>query len=690
VTTSNFVSIDDTTLVTVPGQAAGTVAGILRRTGFPLETGNVPYAIKSNSFSAETRPSPQFDAYLTFRYEFADGLNENVEPWGGLVARSRGAALDSRDHMVSARTPRCFDPIGSTRPDFNLRGATSRWIRSIRTAAARASVRIRAGPTIEILGVASAGRQRFTPQPRLNNRYQLLDTLSLLRGNHQMKAGIDYSYVDHERQALPLHFGGRYLFGPLPAISGLLPVAITGLQALALGVPSAYVQGYGNSSTSFGYGDVSLFAQDDWRASDDLVLKFGLRYQNQFWPKTVHHTPGVPQDYSFPKDNNNLAPRVAVSWNPAGNKRTAVHAALRGLLRQHHHQLSRHSRYRRRLDNGRAYTGRATWRAGRSPCPSSPGTRPRHILPESAAGSFPSWSRQSIPRSTRLRASFLGGRRLAGACACRDLCELCPRRSGSTRSGRSTTTRSWPSLGAGRRPLDVGACPHLGLGAAIQRFRRDVGTDGLTVDGEPDASISAGGLLASYTLSKATDSSTDFQSTFVPQDNGRGRDPSDPTGLPLGFDRRSERGPSLQDQRHRFVVSGCMSLPLASTSRPSPRLNPVVRTTFSPAAISTVMATAARFPARSSAAGARGTCHRASAAMRGRARSGVRRLPCRASICPRRTTSIDAIVEGLQSLQPHQLHRRQQHFSDRSLSADPHPPSGSFSRPVRRGRHSSL
>jgi outer membrane receptor for Fe3+-dicitrate len=62
----------------------------------------------------------------------------------------------------------------------------------------------------------------------------------------------------------------------------------------------------------------------------------------------------------------------------------------------------------------------------------------------------------------------------------------------------------------------------------------------------------------SYTLSKAEDTSTDFQSAFIPQQNGRGRDPDDVDGLPLGFDPRSERGPSVQDQRHRFVMSGAV------------------------------------------------------------------------------------------------------------------------------------
>ena len=64
-----------------------------------------------------------------------------------------------------------------------------------------------------------------------------------------------------------------------------------------------------------------------------------------------------------------------------------------------------------------------------------------------------------------------------------------------------------------------------------------------------------------YTLSKAEDSSTDYQSSFIVQNSGAGRNPSDRYGLPLGFDPRSERGPSTQDQRHRLVVSGVYEMP---------------------------------------------------------------------------------------------------------------------------------
>ena len=68
-------------------------------------------------------------------------------------------------------------------------------------------------------------------------------------------------------------------------------------------------------------------------------------------------------------------------------------------------------------------------------------------------------------------------------------------------------------------------------------------------------------LLASYTLGKAEDNSTDFQSNFIPQNNGEGRNPADKFGLPLNFNPALERGPATHDQRHRLVVSGVYQFP---------------------------------------------------------------------------------------------------------------------------------
>ena len=153
------------------------------------------------------------------------------------------------------------------------------------------------GPTLELPGVASVGRQRFTPQLRKNDRYQLTETVSLAAGAHSLKAGIDLNYLDNRLAALPLHFGGRFIFAALPANPALgLSQPVSAVQALERGLPAAYIQGYGNPRYAFGQSDVSVFLQDDWRIGKRLVIKPGVRYQKQFWPDAPYDVSTVGGD----------------------------------------------------------------------------------------------------------------------------------------------------------------------------------------------------------------------------------------------------------------------------------------------------------------------------------------------------------------------------------------------------------
>ena len=104
-------------------------------------------------------------------------------------------------------------------------------------------------------------------------------------------------------------------------------------------------------------------------------------------------------------------------------------------------------------------------------------------------------------------------------------------------------------------------------------------------------------FLLSYTLSKAEDTSTDFQSNFIVQNSGFGRNPADKVGLPLGFDPDSERGPATHDQRHRLVLSGVYEFPRAISGLRNShrRVRPPVHAA-SPASISMLDGNGGAFP----------------------------------------------------------------------------------------------
>ena len=327
----NFVTIDDTNNVTFLGQNYGTPAAILRRAGFEILTGNVPYDVRSNQFLGKLDHGLNASNALTARVNWANDFNENIEPFGGNVARSRGAVLESDDVMFALS----HLWVGSAKMVNETRFQRADRHQTVNSLDPRCggpcTLENQGGPTLEVLGVASVGRQRFTPQPRKNTRYQVLDTLSYFTGAHQFKGGFDFNHIDAFEQSLPLHFGGRYIFGSIPAASaplfGLPAVEVPAIVAVQLGIPGRYVQGYGNSETTYTYSDFSLFAQDDWRITPRLTAKLGVRYQVQGWPRISYNVIGYPETYTFPSDKNNVAPRLGLVWDPFGDRKTTIHGA---------------------------------------------------------------------------------------------------------------------------------------------------------------------------------------------------------------------------------------------------------------------------------------------------------------------------------------------------------------------------
>ena len=551
----NFVTIDDTNNVTFLGQSFGTPAAILRRAGFQVETGNVPYDVRSNQFLGKVDHQVNASNALTARINWADDFNENIEPFGGNVARSRGAVLESDDLMVALS----HLWIGSAKVVNETRFQRANRAQTVNSLDPRCNgactLENQGGPTLEVLGVASVGRQRFTPQPRNSTRYQVLDTLSYLTGAHQLKGGFDFSYIDAFEQSLPLHFGGRYIFGSIPGAAapqlGLPAFDVPAIVAVQLGIPGRYVQGYGNSEANYTYSDFSLFAQDDWRISPRLTAKLGLRYQVQAWPDISYTVAGYPGAYTFPGDRNNVAPRLGIVWDPLGDRRTTI----RGAYGLYYDNLLTGVAGITRAINGTDHvrtlvaslpTTIAAWNA--------PGRR----LAEPAL--YPSLVISIDPGLETPYAHHVSAgmeRELPGRLALStDVIYV--------RGFKHPSTLDYnplvPSLGANRRPADVNGVP--GTSASVLQYTSfgETWFRGLTVTGSRRF-IDRHQLLISYTLSKAEDTGTDFQSEFIAQESGRGRNPNDIDGLPIGFNPDSEKGPSVQDQRHRLVASGIYMLP---------------------------------------------------------------------------------------------------------------------------------
>ncbi|HXH06559.1 MAG TPA: TonB-dependent receptor [Vicinamibacterales bacterium] len=177
---------------------------------------------------------------------------------------------------------------------------------------------------------------------RVNAVFQFTNDLAWTRGRHTWKAGIDVRR-EHMVIAFINRPNGDFDFNGVHTGNALAD--------FLLGLPGQFRRTTANSIQD-GVGWLyAAYAQDEFRLSPRLTLNYGLRYElpipfvdkndalNAFRPGQQSRRfpdaptglvypgdPGVPRG-TYETDRNNVAPRVAVAWDPTGSGRTSVRAA---------------------------------------------------------------------------------------------------------------------------------------------------------------------------------------------------------------------------------------------------------------------------------------------------------------------------------------------------------------------------
>ena len=180
-------------------------------------------------------------------------------------------------------------------------------------------------PNVSISGAFQFGTATFYPRPAYpdERRWQVTDTVNWVRGNHNVKFGIDYIHTNDLSENVSNYYGA-YSY---TSIANYLTDYYQSQDPSTAGLPghySSYHQGFGPLGFEFQTGDYAGFVQDEWKVKPRLSLTLGLRYEYEQTPNAQLPNPALPLTASFPSDKNNIAPRVGFTFDVYGTGKTIL------------------------------------------------------------------------------------------------------------------------------------------------------------------------------------------------------------------------------------------------------------------------------------------------------------------------------------------------------------------------------
>ncbi|HEX2344830.1 MAG TPA: TonB-dependent receptor [Vicinamibacterales bacterium] len=186
------------------------------------------------------------------------------------------------------------------------------------------------------------GRPFFLPvDPATDKRFQIADSVSLVRGAHLFKFGGEVNWTSMT-QVFVGFARGRYIFtGGMDQFEAYLN---NSTSAAALSSFVLYLQRVplgGRSIEDSGRQDIpvwepAIFFQDKWNIRSNITLNLGLRWEGYNSPGSLTDPGETPyaryfSDPAFPTDTGEIPddwsgwqPRVGITWDPTGEGKTVI------------------------------------------------------------------------------------------------------------------------------------------------------------------------------------------------------------------------------------------------------------------------------------------------------------------------------------------------------------------------------
>ena len=171
-------------------------------------------------------------------------------------------------------------------------------------------------PTI----IDAIGRSNLLPRSTREHRLHLAETLSFDTSRHSFKFGGD-SLLTWIYDFFPSQQSGEYLFYPIkvdpftfsPMEAGL---PLSPLRAYAHDVPKYYLQNFGQAASHPDSNDYAAFAQDTIRVTDHLAVNLGVRWDLQtFTTAGLLSNPLFPPAGKVPFKPYNFGPRGGLAYS---------------------------------------------------------------------------------------------------------------------------------------------------------------------------------------------------------------------------------------------------------------------------------------------------------------------------------------------------------------------------------------
>lgn len=269
---------------------------------FRLNSGVFPFVANNTLWSVRIDYHASEKDQLAFRYNFTNGSDRN-QNLRALVGFSRGNLIEQFDSTTTLGWSRTFSPrvLNELRLQWNYNKFDVTPNDPI-------------GPELSLAGFGFFNRDIFLPSFTTTRRYEIVDNVSYSRGTHNWKFG-GRILIHRNVTASHTFFPGRFQFGPLPGFvlsPQLASTTLNAVQALNLGAPQFYQQGFGDPTVSATLPYYAFYVQDNWNPVPNFTFNFGLRYEVD------------DRKDPLPTDTNNFAPRVGFSWDPWNDRKTSI------------------------------------------------------------------------------------------------------------------------------------------------------------------------------------------------------------------------------------------------------------------------------------------------------------------------------------------------------------------------------